>query len=56
MDIKGNMSDVVLGDHGLVEAKNKKDLKEKMKDAITLLSEMGKHTFKVERRQFSRKL
>ena len=32
------MLDVVFGEHGLVEAENKQDLKEKMKDAITLLS------------------
>ena len=42
MNIKGNMKDamldVVFGEHGLVEAENKQDLKEKMKDAITLLS------------------
>ena len=46
MGIKGNMKnailDVVFGEHGLVEAENKQDLKEKMKDAITLLSEMEK--------------
>ena len=32
--------DVAFGENGLVEAKNKLDLKEKMKNAITLLSEM----------------
>ena len=32
--------DVVLGENGLVEAENKLDLKEKIKNAITLLSEM----------------
>ena len=46
MGIKGNMKDAMLdvafGEHGLVEAENKQDLKEKMKDAITLLSEMEK--------------
>ena len=46
MGIKGNMKDamldVVFGEHGLVEAESKQDLKEKMKDAITLLSEMEK--------------
>ena len=40
--MKDAMLDVVFGKHGLVEAKNKQDLKEKMKYAITLLSEMGK--------------
>ena len=46
MGIKGNMKDamleVVFGEHGLVEAENKHDLKEKMKDTITLLLEMEK--------------
>ena len=34
------MLDVAFGENGLVEAENKLDLKEKMKNAITLLSEM----------------
>ena len=46
MEIKGNMKDamldVVFDEHGFVEAKNKQNLKEKMKDAITLLSEIEK--------------
>ena len=76
MEIKGNMKDamldVVFDEHGFVEAKNKQNLKEKMKDAITLLSEIEKqclpqnellnnnalfhYTLKVGRRQFSGKL
>ena len=35
-----DMLDVVFGDNGLVEAENKPDLKEKMKNPITLLSKM----------------
>ena len=46
MGIKGNMKDamldVVFDEHGFVEAKNKQNLKEKMEDAITLLSEIEK--------------
>ena len=42
--IHGSMKDVILyivfGKNGLVEAENKLDLKEKMENAITLLSEM----------------
>ena len=36
------MLDVVFGELWLVEAKNKSDLKEKIKDAITLFSEIEK--------------
>ena len=47
MGITGNMKDamldIVFGEHGLIKAENKQDLTEKMKDAITLLSEMEKH-------------
>ena len=46
MGIKGNMKDDMLDDvfggHGLAGAENKQDLKEKIKDAISLLSEMEK--------------
>ena len=38
--IKDVMLDVAFGENGLVEAENKLDLKEKMKNGITLLSEM----------------
>ena len=38
--MKDVMLDVAFGENGLVEAENKLDLKEKMKNAITLLSEM----------------
>ena len=52
MGIKGNtkdaMLDVVFGEHGLVEAENKQDLKEKMNNAITLLSEMEKQCLPLE--------
>ena len=52
MGIKGNMKDamldVVFGEHGLVEAENKQDLKEKMNNAITLLSEMEKQCLPLE--------
>ena len=40
--MKDVMLDVVFGKHELVEAENKQDLKEKMKDAIILRSEMEK--------------
>ena len=69
MDIKGNMKDaildVVFGDHGFFEAENKQDLEEKMNNAITLLSKMGKQCLPRDeflnnnvlgRRQFSGKL
>ena len=36
------MLDVVFGEHGLVEAENKQDLKKKMNNAIPLLSDMEK--------------
>ena len=46
MCIKGNMKnamlDALFGEDGLVEAEKKQDLKEKMKDAITLLSKIEK--------------
>ena len=52
MGIKGNMKDamldVVFGEHGLVEAENKQDLKEKMNNAITLLSEIEKQCLPLE--------
>ena len=52
MGIKGNMKDamldVVFGEHGLAEAENKQDLKEKMNNAITLLSEMEKQCLPLE--------
>ena len=38
--MKDIILDVVLGENGLVEAENKLDLKEKIKNAMTLLSEM----------------
>ena len=34
------MLDVVFGENGLVEAENQHNLKEKLKNAVTLLSEM----------------
>ena len=47
MGIKGKMKDamldVIFRKHGLVETKYKQDLKEKMNNVITLLSEMEKH-------------
>ena len=47
-ETKYPMSDVVSGEHGLVEAQNQQNLKEKMKDAITMLSEWEKQYLPVQ--------
>ena len=47
-ETKYPMSDVVSGEHELVEAQNQQNLKEKMKDAITMLSEWEKQYLPVQ--------
>ena len=46
--MKEVMLDVVFGENGLVEAENKLDVKEKMKNALTLLSEVEQQCLSVQ--------
>ena len=44
------MMDIVFGENGLIEAKDKKDLKQKMRESAVLLSELERENLKLPER------